>query len=233
MIRLLTLTALLAGGLAAPIPLAAHDDQPHYDRINLSASAGSEIETDTLVAVLFKQHQSSDQASASDEVNRSIRWAIERAKAANVKVTTSSYNTQPIYQKQNITGWRVRQSIRVESSDAKLLANLLGELQQELSIQTLQNELSIAARKQAEEGLIAEALNAFQDRATAIAKTLGRSGHKIVNININASGARPPRPMMRGAMAMESAAKVAPPAIESDSLRVEVQVNGTIELIAP
>lgn len=233
MIRLLTLSALLASGLAAPMPLAAHDSETHYDRINLSASAGSEIDTDTLVAVLFKQHQSSDQATASDEVNRSIRWAIELAKAANVKVTTSSYNTQPIYQKQNITGWRVRQSIRVESSDAKLLAYLLGELQQKLSIQTLQNELSIAARKQAEEDLIAEALNAFQDRAAVIAKTLARSGHKIVDININASGGRPPRPMMRGAMAMESAANVAPPAIESDSLRVEVQVNGTIELIAP
>jgi hypothetical protein len=38
---------------------------------------------------------------------------------------------------------------------------------------------------------------------------------------------------MAMAMAMDSSAKVSRPSIESDSLRVAVQVNGTIELIAP
>jgi predicted secreted protein len=46
----------------------------------------------------------------------------------------------------------------------------------------LRDELSIGARKNTEQELIADALNAFQERATAIAKALGRSGHRIVNI---------------------------------------------------
>ena len=233
MIRILTLTILVAAVLSAPMPLGAHEDQTHYDRINLSASAGREVDTDTLVAILFKQHQSTAQATASDEVNRAMRWAIEQAKSAKVKVTTSSYRTQPIYQKQRIQAWRVFQSIRVESTDAKRLADLLGILQQKLSIQSLQNELSVTARKSAEEALIADALNAFQSRAAAIAKTLGRSGHRIVNININAGGGRPPPGLMRSAVAMKSAEASTRPAIESGTLRVEVQINGTIELIAP
>jgi len=233
MIRLLALTILVAAGFTAPIPLAAHEESAHYDRINLSAGAGREVDTDMLVAVLYSQHQSTNQATASNEVNQAVRWGVEQAKAATVKVTTSSYRTKPIYQKRHIQAWRVYQSIRLESSDAKQLATLLGALQQRLSIQSLRDELSVAARKSAEEDLIADALNAFQDRAAAIAKTLGRSGHRIVDININTSGGQPPRTLMRDTAAMESAVKVAPPVIESGSLRVNVQINGTVELIAP
>ena len=126
------------------------------------------------------------------------------------------------------------QSIRIESGEAKQLAALLQVLQQKLSIQSLQDELSDAARKQVEETLIADALIAFQRRAAAIAKTLGRSEHRIVQININEGRGRPPGKLMRGAMAMQaSPAPDMPPAIESGSQRVEVQINGTIELIAP
>jgi hypothetical protein len=38
---------------------------------------------------------------------------------------------------------------------------------------------------------------------------------------------------MREAVTMQSSVTAAPPAIESGSLRVEVRVSGTIELIAP
>ena len=93
MIRLLALTVLAATGFTAPAPLAAHEEPTHYDRINLSASATREVDTDTLVAVLYKQHQSTEQEKASDAVNQAVRWAIEQAKAANVKVTTSAYRT--------------------------------------------------------------------------------------------------------------------------------------------
>jgi predicted secreted protein len=234
MIKLSAVAMLAIASFSATAPLSAHEEQSHYDRINLSASAGREVDTDTLVAVLYKQHQSTNQATASDEVNAAVRWAIEQARAANVKVTTSSYRTQPIYQKQHIQSWRVHQSIRIESTDAKQLAKLLGILQQKLSIQSLRDELSATARKSAQEALIADALNAFQERAAAIAKTLGRSGHRIVNININAGGERPPpRTLMREAVTMQSSVTAAPPAIESGSLRVEVRVSGTIELIAP
>ena len=234
MIRLTTTALLAILGIAVCAPLAAHDNPPVYDRINLSASASRDVETDMLVAVLFKQHQSSDQATASNVVNKAVKWAVEKAKSTSVKVTTSSYQTQPIYEKRQIQGWRVFQSIRIESAEAKQMADLLGTLQEQLAIQSLQNELSKQARMAAEENLIADALNAFQTRAAAIAKTLGRSGHRIVNINISAGGGRPQRTMMRSnAMAMESANRVAAPATESGSLSVEVQVNGTIELIAP
>lgn len=122
---------------------SAHDPVPHYDRINLSAGAGREVPSDTSVAIMFKQHQSSDQSTATEEVNQAISWAVDKAKATDgVNVTTSSYRTQPIYNKQHIQGWRVLQTIRLESSDGSILARLLGTLQERVAIQSLNNTFS-------------------------------------------------------------------------------------------
>jgi predicted secreted protein len=190
------------------------------------------VDTDTLVAIVYKEHQSSIQATAADEVNRDVRWAVGLAKSRNIKVQTASYRTRPVYQKQHIRGWRVNQSIRLESGDSAELASLLGDLQQRLSIQSLHNTLSPERRKKAEEGLIVEALDAFRSRADLIAQTLERSGYRIVEMNVNTSGSRPPVAMRARAMrSTESSVAVAPPPIEGGTLQVEVQVTGTVELL--
>jgi predicted secreted protein len=225
-----TAIALLAALSVAAAHAAASEPTPRYDQVRLSASVAKQIDTDTLIAVLYKEHQSEDQATAANEVNRAVSWGIDEARKAEVELHTSSYRTQPVYQKQHIRGWRVYQSIRLEARDAQRLSALLGKLQERLSIQSLHNVLSDEARKAAEDALVADALDAFQQRATLIATTLGRDGHRIVMLDLNSSGGHPPpQPMMRSAMA-DSAAPVAPPSIEAGTAQVEVHVNGTIEL---
>lgn len=227
-----TLSLLLASAaMLVSFASSAHDQPVVYDRVHLSASAEREVDTDTLVAVVYKEHQASIQATAADQVNRDVRWAVELAQSRNIKVQTAAYRTQPVYQKQHIQGWRVHQSIRLESRDGAELASLLGDLQQRLSIQSLDNALSPESRQQAEESLIVEALNAFRSRADVIARTLERPGHRIVDLNVDASGARPPMPMHARLQAAESAVAVAPPAIEGGTLTVEVRVTGTVELL--
>lgn len=224
---------LFTGCLTAVAPAAAHDPLPTYDRVRLSASEGRDVDSDTLVATLYKEHQATQQATAADEVNRDVTWAIEQAKAAGVRVQTAAYRTQPVYQKLHIQGWRVHQSIRLETGDSAKMASLLGDLQQRLSIQSLHNALSEHARKQAEEELLVAALQAFQQRAGLIASTLGRAGHRIVEVAIDGSGASPPVPMaMRATHAAGSLQAVAPPSIEGGTLRVQVRVSGTVELEA-
>lgn len=223
---------VFTGCLSAIAPVTAHDPLPTYDRVRLSASSGRDVDSDTLVATIYKEHQATQQATAANEVNRDVSWAIEQAKAAGVRVQTAAYRTQPVYQKMHIQGWRVHQSIRLESSDSAKLASLLGDLQQRLSIQSLHNTLSEDARKQAEEELLVAALRAFQERAALIASTLGRTGHRIVEIAIDGSGTSPPVPMvMRSTHAAASLQAVSPPSIEAGTLRVEVRVSGSIELV--
>jgi len=222
---------LAAAALAAPA--RAHEPGPVYDRVRLAASAGREVDTDTLVAIVYKEHQSTQQATAADEVNRAVAWAIELAKERGLEPRTFAYRTQPVYRDRHIQGWRVHQSIELESGDPRALAALLGDLQQRLSIQSLRNTLSPQTRARVEDALVVEALDAFQARARIVAQTLGRGGHRIVELDVSTSDAGDPGPVMLRAAGAESARAVAPPAVEGGRLRVEVRVSGAVELDAP
>jgi len=204
-----------------------------YDRVQLDASAETSVETDRLLARLYKEEQAAEQAPAADVVNRAVTRAIERARAARVEVRTAGYHTQPVYRDQRIVGWRVRQELVLESADPQRLASLLGDLQQDLSVRSLEPVLSPQARRAAEDRLIEGALGAFRDRADLVARSLGRPGWRIVSLDVSTSrhGGPEPRVMMRAAEM--AATSVAPPSIEGGQLEVTVHVQGSIELHAP
>lgn len=223
---LLTLMLLLPAAL-----VSAHDNAPTYDRVSLNASAEQEVENDTLVAVLFAEHQAQRQKDVSKVVNEAVRWALDKAKSKpGIKVQTTQYNTSPVYNKKVITGWRARQSIRLESSDADAIGELIGELQERMSIGSINYAVSKSARDAVEEGLTSEALEQFKRRAELIARDLGRKSYRIVQLNINTGGGRP-QPIAYAARVatMESAAA---PAIEAGVQTVTVNVSGTIEVDA-
>ena len=103
--------------LAALAPFAFADDPvPSYDRINLGYSASDEVANDILVAVMFYQRDGENAAQLADDVNRTLRWAVEIAvKSPGVKVQTLQYHSTPVYRNQILQGWRVRQALRLES----------------------------------------------------------------------------------------------------------------------
>jgi predicted secreted protein len=208
---------------------AAEDTPLTYDRIDLSASAQGEVANDILVAVLFRELEGANAAPLADEVNKSITQAIKRIRQVpEIKVQTVDYQTLPVYQKERITGWRVRQAIRLETADAAKLSALLGELQQQLNLQSIGYSVSPAKRKEAEDTLIAQALKSFQQRAELVTRELGRARYRIVALRVD-TGGPVPRPPFMAARAMAAEA-VAPPSIEAGEQKVEVNVSGTIEL---
>lgn len=209
----------------------AHDNDPIYDRVSLNASAEQEVENDTLVAVLFAEHQAQRQKDVSRVVNEAVRWALDKAKGkAGIKVQTTQYNTSPVYTKNVVTGWRARQSIRLESSDADAIGELIGELQEQLSIGSINYAVSKAARDAVEEALTSAALKQFKRRAELIASDLGRKTYRIVQLHINTqSGGRQPVVYAARVAKMEAAPA---PAIEAGVQTVTVDVSGTIEVDA-
>lgn len=227
--KVFTIFTLLAMAVSGPVH--AHESEPTYDRITLSASSEREVENDLLVASLYAEHQAQRQQTVSKEVNAAIRWALEKSKqSSDIKVQTTQYNTSPLYNKNVITGWRARQSIRLESKDADKLSDLIGELQERLSIGSVNYAVSKAARDLVEESLTSEALAQFRRRADLVTRDLGRKSYRFVQININTQGARPqPIAYATRGVAMESAA---PPAIEAGVQTVSVNVSGTIEVDA-
>lgn len=208
----------------------AHDDETHYDRIHLTANATAQLENDTMEATVFAEEEGSEAAELAGVVNKRIHWGIVLIKQhPEIKHQTNAYSSNPIYNKNKIKGWRVRQSLKLKSQDMALMSDVLGELQKKLALQSMQFTISPGSRNRQDKQLIDEALEAFKTRAKQVAKNLDRKNYKIVDINISTSGAggvRPQYPMR--AMMMDNVESS--PAISAGEQTVSVTVNGSIEL---
>ncbi|WP_078121515.1 SIMPL domain-containing protein [Thiosocius teredinicola] len=228
--RTLFIFTLLSLAAISPATFAAQEELP-YNRVTLNESASQDVDNDQLVAVLFAQAEGSDAAQPADEVNRIMDWALKLAKEhSEVKSQTLGYNTQPVYNKSAIRGWRVNQSLRLESRDARVLGDLIGKLQQQLQVQSLNYQVSEEQRRKHLDALTDNALRRFQQRAATVAKSLGRSSYRIVRLDIN-DGRQNPMPMMRGAvMHAEADFAPAPAAIDAGTQSMQVSVSGEIEV---
>ena len=227
------LVPVLLAALVTARPATAHDAPLTYDRINFQVSATREVENDTLVAIMYSERNGQQPSALAGEVNQIISWAVDLArKESAIKVQTLNYQQNPVYKNQTVSGWRVRQSIRLESTDVTALSTLVGELQKRLAVASLRYLVSPDSRREVENALIAEALGRFKRRGKLISAELERPDYRIVNIDVITSGAAPMR--RRGAVAaMAEISSVAAQTLEPGVQSVTVQVTGSIELKVP
>jgi predicted secreted protein len=227
----LTIISLITVGiLSFSSTLYADDSKLHYDQIQLSAYATMEVENDTQIAVLYAQKEGPELSPLTDRVNQLITQAVAQAKQHDgVKVSTLDYRTSPRYQQNQLTGWRVRQSVRLESKESKAMSELLGKLQSGLALESIRYSISPKQRLSAEEALTAQAISAFRKKAEQVTQLMGRSRYRLVEMNLYANDQQPqPYPMRASAMALESRATA--PTLEGGSQALRVDINGKIEL---
>ena len=146
----------------------------------------------------------------------------------SVKAQSAGYQTFPVYDKNRVARWRVRQELRIESGDFAAATELIGKLQATLMISGLNLSVSGESRRKAENALIGEALAAFDERARVVRDAMKAKGYRMRDLQVSTGGA-PPRPMLSMARQM-SAESVAQPAIEPGSTRILVTVSGTVQL---
>jgi predicted secreted protein len=224
-LRLLVVPFLLA---LVTGPAMAAEDTPRYNQIHFQVERSRPVENDRMQAVLSLTAEDDNAARLADQINRSMDAALKTAKArVKVEVRTSSYRTYPVYNKEKIQRWRATQELLLEGSDFAELGNLIGQLQERLQVTSINFSVSAERRRVVEDELIAQALDAFKQRAELVRKQLAAKGYRIVDVSINTGGA-PPVPMMRG-LAMETAS-VAPPAVEAGTSTLNVNVGGVIVL---
>ena len=230
MIRHLLSSAVLA--LASIGAAAQPSQQPFYNVVTLEASATSDVPSDTLTATLFTEEQGPDPGQLAAKVNARIDEALAKAKAEpKVEARSGNYQTNAIYDRANqITGWRIRAEIVLESRDFKAIGALAGALQPALKLSSMTFSLSRGARETTEAKLTTEALARFQEKARAIAKALGFPGHALGQIAVRAEG--PVHvPMFRtAAMGMSEGAVAGPVPIEAGKSAVTVFVSGSVVL---
>ena len=220
---------LVSVSILLPVAAPAHEDADHYDRVHLSASAQTRVQNDIAIATLYAQEEGSDAAALANLVNTRIDEAVALVRQHDaIKLQTSAYTTSPVYHKNRITGWRVKQSIRLESRDMTLLSDLAGKLQQALNLQEISFAVSPELKNSTDDQLIGEALQVFEQRAKSITQQLGRRDFKIVEINVGNSADHYPRRHYEAALM--SSGKVTAPSIESGEQMLKVTVSGQIEM---
>jgi len=226
------LTALLV--LASLTAAAETSQQPFFNVITLDASATDEVATDTLTITLFTEEQGPDPSVLASRVNARLEEALAKAKSdPAVEARSGAYQTNPLYDRANqITGWRIRAEMSLESRDFKAVGALASRLQPAMKLSAMVFSLSRAAREKAESELLTEALAKFQAKAEVVARTLGFPGYTLGQVVVRSDG-RGPVPVAYRGVAMAAMADAAPPPpvpVEGGKNAVTVTVSGSVVL---
>lgn len=234
--RALSLAPLYLGlGLAlASSSLIA--DEVRYNQIALRAEVQQQVSNDRLQVRLYAEDQDKDAGKLAGRITERLNKALETArKTEGVNVSSGNRSSQPVYdeKRNNIVAWRERGDILLESTDFARLSTLTGQLLSDLNLDDMQFSLSPASRRSTEDELIREAIEAFKARADIATSSLGGSGYRIVNLNLNSQFMPPP--MFRGAkmVMMADAESAAAPSVEGGQADVTVSADGVIEVTLP
>jgi predicted secreted protein len=221
------LLSFLALFLAGP---AVATEEINYNIVNLSAERSRQVENDVMVVLLRTVAEADRAADAARKVNEQQAWADEIIKPVEaVSYRTMQYQTHPLYQNRQISGWSVSQQIRLESTDIEGLTALVGTLQERLQISSMQFEISPDRRKKESDALTVEALQAFRNRAEMISQALGAGDYRLVTISVQENNN--PAPYFRVQAEAMAAQAPAPPVVEAGDSQVMVSVSGSIQLI--
>ncbi|MFT3758605.1 SIMPL domain-containing protein [Thauera sp.] len=229
------LGSALISPLAAPVALAAPEqDASRRQTIEFSANASQAAPNDLGIATLYVESNGKDAAALAKEINQRIAKALDLARGfASVKAQSGGVSTWPVYAKNGqgkIESWRMRSEIRIESRDLGALSELIGRLQSDLALSGVAIQPAPETRRKAEEEATVSAIQAFEQRAALIARTLGKQ-YRIVHMSIGDSGGLPPIRYRMQASAMMADAAHAPAPLEGGESELAVSINGRIELL--
>ncbi|AHL76752.1 hypothetical protein CH92_17285 [Stutzerimonas stutzeri] len=219
--------------LACITCLPAVADEQHYNQISLHAEASSEVAHDRMHVTLYSEAQHEDPAQLAAQTTQAMNKALQRARQAKgIVVSQGSRSSYPVYEEkgQQITAWRERAELRLESGDFAALSKLTGELMQDLKMGGMQFSVSDAIRKQNEDALLKNAVAAFRARAQLATEALGGADYRIVSLNLGSGGGY--QPVMRN-FAMKSMDSMPTPEVEAGTRQVSVSADGVIEVQMP
>lgn len=219
--------------LACIACLPAVADEPRYNQISLRAEASSEVAQDLMHVTLYTESQHEDPAQLAARTTEAMNKALQQARQAeNVRVNQGSRSSYPVYEEkgQQITAWRERAELRLESSDFASLSKLTAALMQDLKMGGMSFSVSDPIRQQNEDALLKDAVTAFRARAQLATEALGGRDYKIVSLNLNSGGGY--QPEMRS-VAMKHMDAMPTPDIEAGTRQISISADGVIEVQMP
>ncbi len=216
--------------------------------VTLSASDQKNVEQDQLGASLRIEMDERDPRKLQDTINKAMQTAIEIAKAEkDVKVSTGQYyvysydpnpSPRPLSHAEQMKRmiWKGSQTIDLQSKNAQALLDVAGKIQEAGFIMNgLSYSLSSEKEESQKDTLLIGALQKIQKKADLVAKTLGKKGFEITEVNIEGANMPEPRPMMMKAMAMDAsvagaAESMAAPQASPGETTVSLSVSARVVL---
>lgn len=223
--------ALLASTALAPSALADDGLQlppQGHTVLNFAATESVSLPQDTLTAALRIEARSADPRKVQADINTAMEKALAVAKkVAGVKVTTGGYQVYEQRLERNLRLWQGQQGLQLESKNAAAVLELAGQLQASGFVMNgLSYSLSPEKAASVRDELLVKALGSLKAKAALVARTLGKSGYELVDVNLG--GDAPVMPMyraVRAEMVMADAAASPPPAAEPGETEVAVSVS--------
>ncbi|HEY8613478.1 MAG TPA: SIMPL domain-containing protein [Roseomonas sp.] len=204
LISLLALPVLAGAAVAQPAPVFAGPGT----LLRLSESAEVTRAPDEVQATLRYEARESSAAGVQATVNRAMAAALETARG--VQGITASNGAYRTWRQEEPARWMASQTLNLRGKDQAALLELVGTLQSRgLVVGGIQHGLTRDTARAARQEAAGLALEALRARADALAAGIGMRVERIAEINIEATDAAPPRPMMAAAMARAAPAPVA------------------------
>ncbi|GAB4164689.1 MAG: hypothetical protein Tsb006_4280 [Rickettsiaceae bacterium] len=218
------------------VTFADDNQQAKGTLLNLSVSEFTEVKEDLLIANLRFETDGPNQKVVQNKINSIMKKAINEAKKFNkLAFSTEQYSVYKYYQPKKQGEkvepvWHGSQSIVISGSASDDILKLTGMLQDMgLAVNSLGYSVSAEKREEVRDSLMEKAVEKLMKKAGRVAKALGKTDIKVVNINIDSDTYRP-FPAVQFSMrasAMDKTEAVTPVASPGQS-QVSMAVSATI-----
>lgn len=221
------LVACFVGCIFA-MPLFA-EDALRYNQVNLDVTVSKDVQNDVLIATLVVQEAGNNPATLANRVNLRMAELLEKAKKIDaVEAKTTTYNSHPVYRDGKIQSWQVSQQVQLTSRKFEELSRLIGEVNSLAHIQAMTFAISDSVEEAARQKLTQDAIDQFLKKGEQVTHRFGKSGFRLVTVNIGDS-INQPRPSMMRTAGVEFADSISPE-LSAGTGKVSVIVRGTIEM---
>lgn len=204
-----------------------------WPQATLQAEVSAEVAQDTVQITLATEVSGNDQPSVAKALTTALDQAMKNAKDnPKVKVSSGNFRVWPMNDRDGkISNWRGRGEILLESTDFVAASELASSFSDSLPVVNVMFSVSSEARAKQEQALLAQAAEAFQNRALSLTQALGFSAYTLREISLSGSGASyssAPRMVMMAA-GMDASEKSSLP-LEGGTEQVTVSIQGSIFL---
>ena len=225
-------TALALAGVAAA-QVTPGGWAPPQNVLQLSASGTVEVPQDMLSITLQATREGNDasavQAQLKQVLDAALTEARKSAQPGQLDVRTGNFNLHPRYTRDGKTsGWQGTADLVLEGRDFARVSQVAGKLDS-LTVANIGYGLSRETRTKAEAEAQTQAIDAFKQKASVLARDFGFAGYTLREVSVNAEHGGP-MPRVMAMKAPMAASADAPVPVEPGKANVVVNVSGSVQL---